>query len=121
MEIEEFNYRKYATQKLTDYLKDKGYRKTLERYAILDEICSRKGHFDIETLFDFMIDKNFRVSRATIYNTLELFVDCKLVVRHQFGENISKYESFYDATHNDHLICTNCGRIIEFDNSEIKR
>ena len=66
-----------------------------------------------------MKNKNYRVSRATLYNSIELLLDCNLVIKHQFGKNIAQFERAYKAKKHDHLICTKCGDVLEFSDQRI--
>jgi len=109
-----------VNQKFTEYLTANKCRKTAERYAILNLIYSDHRHFDMESLYKAMTDQNFRVSRATLYNTMQLLVDCNLVLKLQFGQNLSFYERAYNNELHHHLICTNCHSIREYRNAEIK-
>ena len=104
---------------LDNYLEMNNHRKTLERYTILRAIYSISGHFTLEELNDKLQNEmNFHVSRATMYNTLNLFMELRLVIRHRF-QGTTKYEACYDNTSHCHQICTMCGRVDEVKSPEI--
>lgn len=112
--------REIVKQKFTDYLTAHKCRKTPERYAILDLIYTDSRHFDMETLYEAMNERNFRVSRATLYNTMQLLLECNLVLKHQFGQNLSFYERAYNNDFHHHLICSNCHKVQEYKDAELK-
>ncbi len=94
------------------------HRKTSERFAILDAVYDMKGHFSLDELGETMESQNFRVSRATLYNTMRLFIELRLVVRHRFiGQ--TKYEACYNNEDHIHQICTVCGAVTEIESEAI--
>ena len=104
---------------LDSYLEMNNHRKTPERYAILRAVYDYEGHFTLDELGSCLTDKyKFPVSRATLYNTLNLFMELRLVIRHRF-QGVTKYEACYADDSHCHQICTVCGKVTEVSSPEI--
>ncbi len=114
----EFTY-DIVKDNFTQFLEMKKMRKTPERYAILEKIYNFDLHFDAEALFQLM-QSEYRVSLATIYNTIDLLLSCSLIVKHQFPGQKATYEKNFGKQTHHHLICTKCGSIKEFSDNKIK-
>lgn len=108
---------KNAIDIFTRFLETKGLRKTSERYAILDKVWSMKTHFDVETLYNSMEHDAYHVSLATVYNTIDLLMECGLLRKHQFNSQPAQYE-VADGSH-FHLVCTQCGKVKEVEANEV--
>ncbi len=103
-----------------NYLENNQLRKTKSRFSILDTIYKLESHFDADELFQLLKKKSEPVSKATIYNTLEVLETCGLIRKHLFTKNHAVYEPSYGFSQHDHLICTGCNKIIEFCDPRIQ-
>ncbi len=103
-----------------DYLKRKGYRNTQERYFVLDSVLSIDKHFNADELYLYLLQRGDKVSRATIYSTLDLLTKCNILVKHRFQGDSAHFELAGRMPNHDHMMCNECGRIVEFREKEIE-
>ena len=111
---------KQAAEILREFLKKGNNRITSERFEVMDSALDYEGHFGADDLYIIMKNRKSRVSRATVYKTLELLVQCDLLSKRNFGDNMTRYESSFKRQSHDHLICMDCGRIVEFTSSSLE-
>jgi Fur family ferric uptake transcriptional regulator len=103
------------------YLHTRGLKLTPERRVVFEGILSFKGHFDADTLFDWVRRSEGKISRATVYRALPHFIAAGLVKEAVRAQGRTTYESVYGSEHHDHLICIACGAIIEFKDERIEK
>lgn len=96
------------------YLRKQKYRNTQERYLVLESAISMEEHFSADELYLHMRSAKLKVSRATVYSTLDLLTKCNILMKHRFQEGGAHFELADKMPNHDHLICTECGRILEF-------
>lgn len=109
-----------ATEIFREFLKGEDHRITPERFEVMDYALDYEGHFGADDLYILMKNQRSQISRATVYKTLELLVQCNLIIKRNFGDNLTRYESNFKKQRHDHLICMDCGRIVEFTDDRIK-
>ena len=112
---------KQAHEIFRQFLKSEKNRITPERFEVLDAALDYEGHFGADDLYILMKNQKSTVSRATVYKTLELLVQCELLSKRNFGDNMTRYENNFKRKNHDHLICMDCGRIVEFSNEKLKK
>lgn len=109
-----------AKQHFEGFLRDSNYRVTPERFEVLDAVMATSGHFDADELFLTLKRTGSKVSRATVYNTLDILEECELVFKTRLKDHGSRYEKAFGRSHHDHLICVKCGKIVEFVDENIE-
>tara|TARA_Y100000590_G_scaffold469526_1_gene657529 strand:+ start:3644 stop:4075 length:432 start_codon:yes stop_codon:yes gene_type:complete len=112
------------SKKLYDSYKNillkEGLKFTPQRLEILEEVVLGAGHRECEEIYLSMKKKGKQISRATVYRTIDILVRNDLVRKLELGDGRARYESKFNSSHHDHLICTSCGIIKEFVDDEIE-
>ena len=108
------------TDQFISFLRDEGYLVTRQRKRIADVIFTTPGHLSVEDIQNLLRQKKASASIASIYRTLDVLIKSELVVQHRFGQRFKRLEAVREDQHHDHLVCTGCGRVIEFKNDTIE-
>lgn len=107
--------------RLDDYMARHGLRSTAQRRLVTDVFFRSEEHLSIEELLQKVRSADERIGYATVYRTLKLLKDSGLAYERHFGDGVSRYEVAHEDAHHDHLICTECGKIVEFENDRIEQ
>jgi len=106
---------------LEAYMARQGLRSTEQRRLIIDTFFGTSEHVTIEDLLTAVKSRDNRIGYATVYRTLKMLAESGVALERHFGDGFTRYELADGETHHDHLICTSCGSIVEFEEPEIER
>lgn len=104
-----------------DYLNRKGLKSTRQRELILEEFLRSEEHPSTEDLYLRLREREPQIGYATVHRTLKLFAECGIASVRNFGDGATRYESSAEDEHHDHLVCTSCGMILEFEDDRIEK
>lgn len=104
-----------------DFLKDKGLKLTPQREKVLAIFLDKEKHFTVEDLYNLTKKKDSSIGQATVFRTLKLLVEAGIAAEVDFGDKKTRYEHKYGHKHHDHIICTECGKLIEAMDPKIEK
>ena len=108
-------------QQFNDYLSRKGLKTTSQRLIILETFLESNSHFSTEELFLKLREEYPKIGYATVHRTLKLFAECGIAAERNFGDGQTRFEPVHGEEHHDHLVCVECGLIIEFEEPQIEK
>ena len=108
-------------QLFNDYLNRKGLKTTSQRTIILETFLESVCHFSTEELYLKLRSDYPKIGYATVHRSLKLFAECGIAAERNFGDGQTRYELVHGGEHHDHLVCTECGLIIEFEEPQIEK
>ena len=109
-----------ARERLAAWIAARGLKTTRQRDLIVDTFFSESGHLSVDALLERVTARDPTIGAATVYRTMKILTECGLASARHFDDGQTRYEAAIDRHHHDHLICTSCGSILEFENERIE-
>jgi len=108
-------------KQFNDFISKKGLKTTSQRLIILESFLESTSHYSTEDLYLKLRAEHPKIGYATVHRTLKLFAECGIAAERHFGDGQTRFEPVHGEEHHDHLVCTRCGVIIEFEEPQIEK
>ena len=109
-----------AQTRIADHVARAGLNRSRTREAVIDTFLATPGHVSVEELTTLVRERAPGIGQTTVYRALKLLVDCGVAASREFGGGQTRYERVVEGAHHDHLVCLDCGAILEFEDKEIE-